>query len=1031
MKKIIFFGLLLISLMLFQPQIVSSENSTVVINEIGAYEQVGYEWIEIKNVSDTEINISDWYFWENQTDHALELVQGVTSTLSSDEIAIIVQDFQKFREVYTNTSTKIFDSSWGSLRESGEEIGLRDAGHEFTEVFTYVEARDFSLERIDAGDSEYSELNWMEHPDSNSAGEKNYWLGDLEGVETEADLIIQDEEDEIGLGNKIFKESVLEITTTTIFSENNIGTVTSTIDFVSSTADNLPLLSKEGAGGWLDGNAVVTTSTEDVVTSTTTEIIEEALEEGREQEEILEQNQAAKVFSAGDIVINEIISDPVSGGVEAVELFNNTDKEIDLESWKIREGGGSETDLNGKISSKGFHSIFKLKGNLNNSGDIVELIDLNDLVIDSVSYGNWDDGNIEDNAEFVKDPYSLARIIDGFDSDFDLNDFAATEFISIGFENKIIFNIEESSGDDNLGSSEKKVEKSKQEKKKDLVEFSKDDYFGIYINEIFPNPKGSDKDHEFIEIVNSSSSTVNLEGLKLGDNSSKRFLIPDFELDPREYAVFERSETGISLNNSNGDSVYLFFPDSTVLDFVEYKKGLEDQSYSRNFDNVWSWVETLTPEEENIFEKVVIQEVVEEKIEEKVAEEQVEEIEDLDQPIYVDNTDLLYNLEISEIFVNPKGVDSGEFIEIHNPTDQIIEISGLKIDDEDGGSKPYVVERSILIKSHEYLVFDKKQTGLTLNNTSDSVRLFFGESLLREIIYDSVKEDASYSFGQDGLWYWTSKITPGRSNKIVSLQNKPLSSTQKKKDKIAVVTNLSKVREFDPGDNLKFQGVVAVEPGILGSQYFYINKENISDMTSSTDEVLDDSETSGIQIYMYKKDFPELIVGDRVEVAGELVESKGELKLKISDKESIKKIGTDAKLAILEKEIVEIESDLQGSLISVSGEVTQLRGSYMYLDDGSEEIKVYFKIGAGINKKNLKEGDILSVTGILSKVKDGYQLLPRSQDDLKKIGTVQIGVDEAEKSFSMESLQRYFIFSCVGVILVLAGLLFKSRREVG
>jgi len=61
----------------------------------------------------------------------------------------------------------------------------------------------------------------------------------------------------------------------------------------------------------------------------------------------------------------------------------------------------------------------------------------------------------------------------------------------------------------------------------------------------------------------------------------------------------------------------------------------------------------------------------------------------------------------------------------------------------------------------------------------------------------------------------------------------------------------------------------------------------------------------------------------------------------------------------------------------------------MYIDDGSEEIKVYFKKGTGIKKDVFQEGDLVSITGIVQQTKSGYQLLPRSQADIVKTGVAE------------------------------------------
>jgi hypothetical protein len=102
-------------------------------------------------------------------------------------------------------------------------------------------------------------------------------------------------------------------------------------------------------------------------------------------------------------VINELLSDPGVENEEFVELYNTSNFEINLAGATLRDGGGSLTILDGFIGAKGFFIVEKPKGNLNNSADEVFLIDPNGVIVDSVSYGSWDDGNILDNAAVATD----------------------------------------------------------------------------------------------------------------------------------------------------------------------------------------------------------------------------------------------------------------------------------------------------------------------------------------------------------------------------------------------------------------------------------------------------------------------------------------------------------------------------------------------------------------------------------------------------------------------------------------------------
>lgn len=128
-------------------------------------------------------------------------------------------------------------------------------------------------------------------------------------------------------------------------------------------------------------------------------------------------------ISHGDLVINELVSDPIDGQNEWIELFNKTQKNIDLTGFSLEDGSKKSNNLEGIIKSQGYFILEKPKGALNNSGDAITLKDNSGNVIDQLSYGDWNDGNTEDNAPQANDPNSLARKSDGYDTNIDKDDF--------------------------------------------------------------------------------------------------------------------------------------------------------------------------------------------------------------------------------------------------------------------------------------------------------------------------------------------------------------------------------------------------------------------------------------------------------------------------------------------------------------------------------------------------------------------------------------------------------------------------------
>ncbi|MCX6764869.1 MAG: lamin tail domain-containing protein [Candidatus Nealsonbacteria bacterium] len=108
-----------------------------------------------------------------------------------------------------------------------------------------------------------------------------------------------------------------------------------------------------------------------------------------------------KNFLAQDVVINEIawMGTEANASDEWIELFNNTEEEIDLTGWKIKSSeGSSEIELSGKILTQNYfllertddQTISNIKadqvytGALGNDGEKLELRDASNNLIDFI-----------------------------------------------------------------------------------------------------------------------------------------------------------------------------------------------------------------------------------------------------------------------------------------------------------------------------------------------------------------------------------------------------------------------------------------------------------------------------------------------------------------------------------------------------------------------------------------------------------------------------------------------------------------------
>ncbi len=123
----------------------------------------------------------------------------------------------------------------------------------------------------------------------------------------------------------------------------------------------------------------------------------------------------------------------------------------------------------------------------------------------------------------------------------------------------------------------------------------------LIINELMPNPEGSDKEGEWIEIKNLSSFEINLNGWAIEDESSKKYIFGDETIGINEFLVLKYERTKISLNNDR-ESISLLSPNNQLASKIAYfKEAKEGLSFSRKEKNNWQWVEIATPGKENIF----------------------------------------------------------------------------------------------------------------------------------------------------------------------------------------------------------------------------------------------------------------------------------------------------------------------------------------------------------------------------------------------------------------------------------------------
>jgi len=93
------------------------------------------EWIEVYNAGSTNVDLSSYFFFENNVFHKL-IAQG-SSIVAPGEYAIIVDSIAEIIADYKEFIGKIFDSAF-SLNNTGETISIANSNKEITNTVTYT-----------------------------------------------------------------------------------------------------------------------------------------------------------------------------------------------------------------------------------------------------------------------------------------------------------------------------------------------------------------------------------------------------------------------------------------------------------------------------------------------------------------------------------------------------------------------------------------------------------------------------------------------------------------------------------------------------------------------------------------------------------------------------------------------------------------------------------------------------------------------------------------------------------------------------
>lgn len=714
------------------------------------------------------------------------------------------------------------------------------------------------------------------------------------------------------------------------------------------------------------------------------------------------------VFSANtDIVINEIGAYPTSTH-EWIEVWNKGSEPIDLTGWKFWENNTnhglsvSSTDVivapneyavivqdasQFILDYPGFAgSIFDSSwSSLNESGEEIGLKDAS--------------GNFVEKFTYVAAPnFSLQR------RNSNLNDYTSANWAEHASGNTVgaVNNFEVPTQTPITPPTPPAQQTNGGSASQIILESPAQNLTSIKINEFVSDPESG---NEWVELYNTGLASLNLVNAVICDSRNTTSTCKKISgaIGPKSWFVVDLGTR--SFLNNGGDSVILKDAAGIVADRIDYDDELtpdNGQSLARKVDGV---------DTDNDNDWVVTN---------KITAGQANVIDEQDQPnsettnasvptvSSASESSFPAEIEISELLPNPKGSDSGEFIEIKNNSTFQANLSGWFFKDKE---KKYVFPDDTIIFPGSFLVFYKTLTKIALLNTAGKIELFNNKdkSAMDAVSYEKPVEGKSYGL-VNGEWEWVNP-TPGKENESAGLV-----LTENNTDKTSVVksykfvNSIKAARQAGKGTLARVKGVVIALPGVFGSQYFYLADGN-----------------AGIQIYQSKKDFPPLEIGDLAQVYGKISEANGIKRINIKSKDDVDILSIGNVVSSTELNVDEIDESLAGGLVQTQGEITEIKSNFMYLDNGSGEAVVYFKQGAKIDKAMFKEGENARVVGVLEQTKTGWQIWPRSQSDIESLGPSEDLLKKQAVISSNDKKDKYLTATAGGVATLILGFLLKLR----
>lgn len=426
--------------------------------------------------------------------------------------------------------------------------------------------------------------------------------------------------------------------------------------------------------------------------------------------------------------VNEFLANPdgADAGLEWIELVNLGGAAVDLDGWVVRDGTGRDRHVFAGTVLEAGRSLVVHAGNvtgipgarevassgllsLGNSSDQIALVDADGAVVDRVAW---------------------TGAVSGVSFNRDEDGALAGNFV-------LHTALPEAVEDSSPGLT------------------SEGGAWGptVIVNELLPNPDGTDAGEEWVELVNTGTASIDISGWTLGDETNPvrhvfaagTVLGPDGALvlfdsgsHPEVPGSIVSSTGSLSLNNDE-DEVVLANADGVLIDLVSWTASTSGVSLNRvvdgdptatlaDHDTLGGAVGTSSPGER------------------------------------LDGTSWGQVIVVNEVLPNPDGSDSGEeYIELVNLSDAAASLDGWTLGDAVNDARHVFEATATIPAGGAIVIYDSgdhsaipgainSSTGtLSLNNAGDSVTLRDASGAVRSVVtWGSAPSGVSLNRAEDG-----------------------------------------------------------------------------------------------------------------------------------------------------------------------------------------------------------------------------------------------------------------------------------------